>query len=314
MQRPIVQEDEYFAVSGKPGARLCQLESLRWRKILPFCCSDGFWHFLCRKTCSTSVAALQHGVNLLGGTKDWRPTWPQCLLLDVFGCFCQFPAADFFLARKVQTVTIVTRSIWCNNCVSLRREDESLRDQLLAVCKEWPPNQLSWIARRASGVGRLNMPHTLSTLALPPDSAADKELHILTWVPWQACHYFLPFYPTTGSRQGHCDVTKTVSRALIWSQSLSHLKSVWDKRERGIMEVSKFGWMNRISWLSATERERAASNECEGERKCGRNPVFVTWHHRRTVQYTRYAHAHANFIPPTRNHCHIWQHSQTISL
>ncbi len=26
------------------------------------------------------------------------------------------------------------------------------------------------------------------------------------------------------------------------------------------------------------------------------------------------AYAHANFIPPTRNHCHIWQHLQTMSL
>jgi hypothetical protein len=25
-------------------------------------------------------------------------------------------------------------------------------------------------------------------------------------------------------------------------------------------------------------------------------------------------HAHANFSTPTRNHCHIWQHSQTMSL
>jgi hypothetical protein len=27
-----------------------------------------------------------------------------------------------------------------------------------------------------------------------------------------------------------------------------------------------------------------------------------------------HAHAHANFISPTRNHCHIWRHSQTMSL
>ncbi len=27
-----------------------------------------------------------------------------------------------------------------------------------------------------------------------------------------------------------------------------------------------------------------------------------------------HAHAHANFITPARNHCHIWQHSQTMSL
>jgi hypothetical protein len=27
-----------------------------------------------------------------------------------------------------------------------------------------------------------------------------------------------------------------------------------------------------------------------------------------------HAHAHANFITPTRNHSHIWQHSQTMSL
>jgi hypothetical protein len=26
------------------------------------------------------------------------------------------------------------------------------------------------------------------------------------------------------------------------------------------------------------------------------------------------AHAHANFITPTRNHRHIWQHSQTMCL
>jgi hypothetical protein len=27
-----------------------------------------------------------------------------------------------------------------------------------------------------------------------------------------------------------------------------------------------------------------------------------------------WTHAHAKFVPPTRNHCHIWQHSQTMSL
>jgi hypothetical protein len=27
-----------------------------------------------------------------------------------------------------------------------------------------------------------------------------------------------------------------------------------------------------------------------------------------------HAHVHANFIPPTRNRCHIWQHSQTASV
>jgi hypothetical protein len=32
------------------------------------------------------------------------------------------------------------------------------------------------------------------------------------------------------------------------------------------------------------------------------------------AECAHHAHAHANFVPPTRNHCHIWQHSQTMSL
>jgi hypothetical protein len=56
---------------------------------------------------------------------------------------------------------------------------------------------------------------------------------------------------------------------------------------------------------------RHCLTECGNIRAC----VIVDWGtHQLCGKTVHHAHAHANFISPTRNHRHIRQHSQTVSL